>query len=173
MRTARLPTVRVSVAETGRQYRLVGGRFYVQGGGMGTHPLPQVSCLDPSPGHAHPQRWVFTPGHINPRIYSTHSGIPTQTRIKASCENITFLELLLWAIIIVNRTPTFRIQFCYGSVWGPEQGFTGNVAPQKEVSFESGTFIDRINLWCGAILDFVTFYSETGMISNQLVFSGI
>ena len=57
-----------------------------------------------------------------------------------------------------------RIQFRYGSVWGPKRGYTGNVAPHNEVSLDSGTFIDRIELWSGTVLDSVTFYSENGKL---------
>ena len=74
------------------------------------------------------------------------------------------------------KVPYFcRIQFRYGSVWGPERGYTGNAAPHNEVFFDSGTFVDRINLWFGTVLDSVTLYSENGkfLVCGKDVLNGI
>ena len=72
-------------------------------------------------------------------------------------------------MIIVDKSlliyfKNFRIQFRYGSVWGPKRGYTGNDVTHKENSLNSGEFIDKITLWFGDILDSVTFYSKNGNI---------
>ena len=74
------------------------------------------------------------------------------------------------------KVPCFcRIQFRYGSVWGPERGYTGNAAPQNEVSFDPGTFVDRISLWFGTVLDSVTLFSENGkfLVCEKYALNGI
>ena len=60
-----------------------------------------------------------------------------------------------------------RIQFRYGAVWAPVRGYDGNDKDYLEYFLNPGEYIATVELYSGAILDIVTFYTQNGKLFNR------